>query len=413
MGVKIGTQELPAPAPKQAFSLDDVLSGQEIETSQGHTYLIETNYPIGQSHGNYMLELQAPLDILGQWAGEERIVEFPIESFAFLDTETTGLSGGAGTQAFLVGIGRFTGGEFRLRQYFLRDPIEEPAQLAACEEFLAPCQAVVTFNGKSFDIPLMISRFNFHGWRHPFAGMAHIDLLHLARRLWSDRLPSRTLLNLETHILGSTRTEEDIPGWMAPALYFEYLRYGDPSPLKSIVYHNAMDVISLAALLDYMAALLSNPREFGENQLTDLIAIARLFEDMGDYEQATRLYLDALDQRSFAQSELPMEVLLNAVMRLARIYKRQEDFSKAIVLWEEACEHAHLEAHIELAKYYEHREKDFRMAIHWTKTAMVLLESSNSRKTNGAFISHYEELEWQKELEHRLERVERKFKKDL
>jgi hypothetical protein len=411
MGVKLGAEDIPKPDPKTTPALDDTLAGHELETPQGRTYVAEVRYAMGHPHGRHSLELKAPLGVLGRWAGDERIGDFPAEAFAFLDTETTGLSGGAGTQAFLIGIGRFAEGEFQLAQFFLREPIEEPAQLAACEEFLAPCQAIVTFNGKSFDIPLLQSRFNFHGWKHPFADLAHIDLLHLARRLWRERLPSRTLISLEAQILDSARSEDDVPGWMAPALYFEYLRYGDPTPLKSIFYHNAMDVVSLSALLDHMGALLADPLNTGAQYSVDLIALAKLFEDMGDLDQATRLYLHALEHEEVQNGVLPLPLLLSAIQRLARIYKRAGDYPAAIELWEQAAEHAHLESHVELAKYYEHRNREYGKAIAWTQAALDLVQDPDTQTINGESFSRYEQLEWIEELEHRLNRLQKKFAK--
>jgi len=147
------------------------------------------------------------------------------EEIRTVDTETTGLAGGSGTYTFMVGIGRFEGDEFRLAQFFLRDPSEEAAQLAAIEKFLAPCQAVVSFNGKSFDLPLLNSRYLINGCPPPLAGAAHIDLLHLSRRLWRARLPSRTLGNLEAKILGLTRAQQDVPGWMIPDLFLDRLLF--------------------------------------------------------------------------------------------------------------------------------------------------------------------------------------------
>src|SRR4030067_1036414 len=141
----------------------------------------------------------------------------------------------------------------------MRDPFEEPAMLLALEEFLAPCKTLVTFNGKSFDAPLLTTRYTLQGWPSPMGRMAHIDLLHLARRLWRDRLPSRTLSNLEVQILGAQRSEEEIPGWMIPQMYFDFLRDGDARPMKRVFYHNEMDVLSMAALLNLVVNLLENP----------------------------------------------------------------------------------------------------------------------------------------------------------
>ena len=179
--------------------------------------------------------MDAPLDAVAGWADEPRFLDLDLEHFAFIDTETTGLAGGTGTYTFLIGVGRFEKDEFRLVQFFLTNPGEETAQLAAFSEFIAPCEAVVSFNGKSFDIPLINTRFIINRWPSPLTGLAHLDLLHLARRLWKARLSGCTLGDLETHILGMKRSEHDVPGWMIADLYFDYLHTGDSRPLLGVL----------------------------------------------------------------------------------------------------------------------------------------------------------------------------------
>jgi uncharacterized protein YprB with RNaseH-like and TPR domain len=405
LGVQIGAGEMKEqPQPEKAeisLNLEQALGGQPLQNAQGETFLVEAFYPEEKSHGNTQLVLRAPMETLGKWAGETKLTDMVPESFAFIDTETTGLSGGTGTYAYLIGVGRFDGGQFHLAQFFLRDPSEEPAQLYALEDFLAPCQAIVSFNGKTFDLPLLHTRYRVHGLQAPFQELAHIDLLHLARRLWRDRLTSRTLLNLEAHILGALRTEDDVPGWMAPQLYFDYLRDGDATPLKGIIYHNAMDVISLAALLDHMAGLLEQPLERGGEHSVDLLALARLFEDLGELDRATNLYIHGLEHEDAQSEKLPDQLFLKALARLARIYKRQERFDQAISLWMQAASHRDLGAHIELAKYYEHRARDFPQAIGWTKAAIALLSDSPQ-------FFEYERSQWTQRLDHRLARLTRK-----
>lgn len=423
LGVRVGAQDLPtappgsiAPnavaargipgstfSPEGGQALEEALGGAPLHTHFGETFAVETRYPLGQAYGRSGLEMNAPLDALAVWAGDARVGILPPSAFAFLDTETTGLSGGSGTYTFLIGVGRFENDSFRLLQLFLRDPVEEPAQLAALEEFLAPCQALVTYNGKAFDVPLLIARYIAHGWRAPLLGLAHLDLLHLARRLWRDRLPSRTLGEMEANILGVLRTQEDVPGWMIPQIYFDYLRSGDPAPLKSVFYHNAMDVVSLAALLNHMAALLADPLERGGEYSIDLIALAKLFEDLGSLEIATRLYIHGLEHEDARLQRLPRSALLQALNRLALIHKRQQNWEAAIALWQEAARWQHLSAYVELAKYYEHTSRDLDEAIHWTLSALDLLQSLDLA------LGLYEHRQWAVELERRLARLRRKI----
>lgn len=407
LGVKVGAQNI-APPPRQtpaaspAPILEQALSAHRLETPLGETYLVEKRYPADYRHGQLGLLASSPLQVLADWAGDRRISDFSPQSFAFLDTETTGLMGGAGTYAFLIGAGRFEGDEFHLAQFFMQDPLEEPAQLTALEQFLAPCQALVTFNGKAFDVPILNARYVTHGWRPPYSGTAHVDLLHLARRLWRDRLPSRTLGNLEVQILGTERSEDDVPGWMIPSLYFQYLRDRDPAPLRSVFYHNAMDVVSLAALFNHVSSLLADPFGASLEHGVDVVALAKLFEDLGDLDAATRLYIHALDHEEFRLQQLPLPSLLEAISRLAAIHKRQDNFPAAVQLWEQAARHNHIEAHIELAKFYEHRLRDIPAALEWTQSAIDLLD--------GPGFSAFERRQWLSELHHRRDRLNLKNK---
>jgi len=394
LGVHVGAQDLPPPQSANLYTIDRVLDGHPASTSQGETYVVEARYSNDYAQGIAPLWVDQPLDAIAAWAHDERLRGLDPQSLAFLDTETTGLSGGTGTYAFLIGVGRFEGSEFHLEQLFMRDPIEEPAQLAALEEFLAPCSALVTFNGKAFDVPILTTRYMTHGWRSPLADQVHVDLLHLARRLWRDRLPSRTLPNIEYQILGALRTQDDVPGWMIPQMYFDYLRSGDARPLKSVFYHNAMDVLSLAALLSHTAALLADPMSDRVEHAEDILAMAKLFEEQEQYDLAIQLYLRGLD------SDLSEEAMINALHRLALIHKRLDDLASAVKLWEEAARRQHLHAHVELAKYYEHRLQDYDAAIYWAETALSIIEQPG--------FPPYEKHQWQAELKHRLERLHRK-----
>ncbi|MCI0521747.1 MAG: ribonuclease H-like domain-containing protein [Chloroflexi bacterium] len=394
LGVKLGADQITPPLPMEKHTLEAVLGARPLDTPFGETCLIEERIPAGRLHGRSPLLSYPSLTGLAAWCGDASIASLPPQAFAFLDTETTGLSGGAGTYAFLIGVARFEGEELHLAQFFMRDPSEEPAQLAALEAFLAPCSALVTFNGKAFDAPLLVTRYLSYGWRPPFADLGHVDLLHLARRLWRDRLPSRTLGNLEVQILGAARTQEDVPGWIIPQMYFDFLRSGDARPLKGVIYHNATDVVSLAALLDHTAHLLAAPLQADLEHGVDLFALARLFEDLGDPAAAQALYLRGLEMES------PEPALVDAVFRLAMLHKRQDNLALALPLWEQIARLRHLEAHIELAKYYEHRQRDYVSAIYWSESALALILQLP--------LSAYERFRLKEDLQHRLTRLKNK-----
>lgn len=409
LGVKIGTQDLPSPSKVNLHSIEKVLNGHTLDTHQGKTFVVEEHYAWGASHGQGTIKMDAPLSTLARWAGSEIIADLPAQSFAFIDTETTGLSGGSGTYAFLIGVGRFEDDEFHLAQFFMHDPAEEPAQLAALEEFIAPCQAIVSFNGKAFDIPLLNTRFAFQGWKSPFSDLAHIDLLHLARRLWRNRLPSRTLGNLEVAILDASRTEDDVPGWMIPEMFFNYLRDGDARPLRKVFYHNAIDVVSLAALMNHMAALLSAPIENNQEYGVDLLSLARLYEDLQDLDMATGLYLHGLDHPDILEERMPVEIYLDALERLALIYKRRENFPAAIPLWEKATLYNQLSAYLELTKFYEHRSGDYTTACTWCQQAIQILENAETVVHGHTHLMPHQRQIWIEDFKHRLDRLNRKM----
>ena len=196
LGVQLGADQSAQEKPARKVPIESIVEGEAVATPEGEIFLVQALYPLEHPHGRGALRLSAPLNLIAAWAGEERIAANTPEQFAFIDTETTGLSGGTGTIAFMVGAGRFEPDGFRLAQFFMREPGEEPALLYALEEFLAPAETVVSFNGKSFDIPLLHTRYTANSRAFPLGKSAHLDLLHLARRLWRDRLPDLSLIHI-------------------------------------------------------------------------------------------------------------------------------------------------------------------------------------------------------------------------
>lgn len=402
LGVKVGAGDLqpkaepPARRPKadNPFAVENVIPGRYAPTGNGEAYLVEQTWQPDYIHGQTAINGFATLEALAAWAGEARINECDAGGFVYVDIETTGLQGGTGTYAFLIGAGRMTAEGFKVVQFFMRDPAEEPAQLLALEEFIAPCQTVVTYNGKAFDIPIINTRYTSWGWRTPFKDLAHLDLLPLARKLWRQRLESRTLGNVETFILGARRTTEDVPGWLIPQLFFDYLRSGDARPLKGVFYHNAIDVVSMAALLNHISHLLEDPLHTSTAPGLDLVGLGRFYEDLGRLSEAVGLYRKSLEM------SLPEEVFWPTLERLSYIYKRSGEITPALELWEQAARHKHIYAHIELAKYYEHQRRDAEAAVQWTQAALDILRVPGT--------PYMMKMQWQHELEHRLERLEKK-----
>ena len=394
LGVKTGMAHLTPPKPESRYEIDSVVAGAFQPTPRGEVFVAEQSYPSDHVYGSSPLISPSPLSLISQWAGDAQLSRLSLSKFAFLDTETSGLAGGTGTYAFMVGVARFMDDRFILQQFFMRDPAEEPAMLEALAQFLAPAQALVTFNGKAFDAPLLATRYRLHHIPVPFEDYSHIDLLPLARRLWRDRLESRALKYLEEHVLGLTRSSEEVPGYEIPWLYFDYLRKRDARPLTGVFYHNAMDVVAMAALLAHMNEVMQNPYDGRVAHGLDFIALGKLFEDLGHWEEAARLFEHGL---KFDLTEADFGL---ALKRLSILQKRRGDFNEAIRLWEAAASNGHIYAHIEMAKYYEHKSRDVKTALKWTRSALEHVEHADL----PAYMRKY----WMDEIAHRLARLERK-----
>jgi hypothetical protein len=399
LGVEIGAQNI-SPPSHSTPTLREVLAGDWLETRQGRTFIVEKRYPLNHQQGSTPIAPRLNLEEINDWLDDQQDIHLALENLAFLDTETTGLAGGAGTYTFLVGIGRFVENEFQVKQFFMRDPSEESGQLTAVEEYLAPCSVFVTYNGKSFDIPLLKTRFIRQGWTPTFQDFAHIDLLHLSRRVWKYQLPRHKLSDMEADILEFTRDEEDVPGWQVTELFFEYLRTEDPTPLKNIFYHNEMDVLSLSALLNRIATTLNqaaSPEQETEPS-QELLGVARHFRDVGKIEQAISTYEEALDQ-----DILPEATYWEGLKALSFLYKKQKQYTDAIPLWKQAARAGHRYACVELAKVYEHTRKDYNEALHWTLFALETLSGDEKNRVKA--------FEWLEALNHRKNRLKRKIRK--
>lgn len=397
LGVELGKTKHPNKPAGKKYPIESVIEGQFWNVIYGEVFCHQERYPIGHHHGEKPLWPSQPLDRLCQWAGSENLSKEDLHNIIFLDTETSGLAGGTGTYAFEIGVGRFMDDTFQLAQFFMRHPGEEPALLAALSEFMDGMQAVVTYNGKSFDIPLLNTRFTMMGMSTPFENIAHFDLLPLARRLWRNRLESRTLGSVEAHILGVTRGEQEVPGYLIPEMYFDFLKTQDARPMAGIFYHNAIDILSLAGLFSHMALLLHAPHTDAIQHPEDTAALARLFEALGKTTQSNALYEKALAEN------LPESIYWDTLERYSYQLKRSGDWPKAVALWEQAAKDGKLYAFEELAKYHEHQTRNLLEAKAWTTSA---LETLTTRQ-----IIHTQYQLWKPSFEHRLNRLNRKLSK--
>lgn len=392
LGVSMGAKQIPQPVPASSFPIESVVNIKSKENIFGKTLFTEIIYPGNYQHGIINFSDNINPTKLMEWGRLESGTPTSLDKFLFFDTETTGLAGGAGTFAFLIGIGFWEEKEFHVVQFFLPEPIEESAMLAGFDEIITSFRVLVSFNGKTFDAPLLNARHVLNCFQLPFTDKSHLDLLHLARRIWRDRLPSRALANLEKDILFYSRTEEEIPGWMIPDLYLEYLRTKDARPLKGVFYHNSIDILSLAALFVHTSKLLENPIQ-PEMPGLDIVAVAKIYEDLQQYEKALDCYEAGLT------AGLPPQYYAQTLLRFADLYRRQDKINLSLSLWEKASGFGEIAAIEELAKYYEHNLRDLQSALLWADRGL------SSLSTLEGFP------EWEKKFLHRKERLEFKIRK--
>jgi tetratricopeptide (TPR) repeat protein len=318
---------------------------------------------------------ELPPDLLDSLSGGAIASSHP-SKWAFLDTETTGLAGGTGTYAFLIGVGSIEPAGFRLRQFFMRDYGEEPSLLRRLSEHLAQFDVLITYNGKTYDQPLLETRFRMARARHPFDRMLHLDLLFGARRLWKLRLESCRLVELENQILGVER-QGDLPGEMIPYYYFEYLRTQQAFKLVPIFHHNAIDILSLACLTAIVPSAFRAPEEASFRHGADLIGLARWMLAAGRHEEALRLLRRAVDLG------MPDDLLFRTLFDIGTIEKRLGRCEEAMALFTDlaASRNAFRQrAMRELAIHYEHRARDYARALDVTRRALALEDTPEWRR---------------------------------
>jgi uncharacterized protein len=325
------------------------------------------------------------------------------EQWLFLDTETTGLAGGSGTYAFLVGIGWWEGGGLETEQFFMREYSEERSLLFALQERIAEHPVVVTFNGKSFDWPLLETRYRMSRKISVPTPRAHLDFLHPARNLWRLRLGSVRLSELERHVLGWNRGTDLLSG-LIPQIYFDYLRGGPPERLIPVLNHNQMDLRGLAALSSRILSLLSDAENLGRDGL-ELFGVSRICEKRGEQTRARNLY-----EKSIA-SILPTETDKVARRSLARLAKRQGDFDLACELWKDAIGNSRhgYDAYEQLAIYYEHKARDTEQARQIVQQALDELR----RAIQVGDIAPGSYRETKARFDRRMERLDRKSGRPL
>lgn len=366
------------------------------DSATGPVYVAESRWPLTHRHGDYQLcdALNLGHDALARLLPSGDVGA--LRQAAFVDVETTGLAGGTGTYVFLTGVGVFEDDSFVLRQFFLADVGSETAMLTALSELLAAGPAVVSFNGRRFDLPLLVTRYTLARLEAPEHG-EHLDLLYPAQRLYRRRLESCALGALEAGVLG-LRREGDTPGSMAPALYLDYARTGNAAGLRPVFDHNALDVLSLVTLLAHLGKVCSA----GDGEAEDYLALGRWDQQEGRPNEAAVMFQSAL-RAACASKELSA-----ARLSLARLHKRGDRLDEAIDLWQQEADDGtptgKAEALVELAKVYEHRSRDFAAAEALTRRALALGEAASVRDLSEPASPQL----GRAALEHRLARLVRR-----
>ena len=360
------------PAQRAPKGIEEYVEGRVQKNVWGEFFLARQALPFGRSYGKYRIGDLATADLTPLNLLLDGVVVSEARQLVYLDAETTGLAGGTGTLSFLIGIGAVEGSQFVIRQFFLRDYPEEKAALAAVAEALEPFQGIVTFNGKTFDIPLLETRYALARMKSPFSRLVHLDALHPARRLWRLRLESCRLTDLEGAILGIAR-EGDVEGSEIPEIYFDYLRTGNAQGLQPVFYHNALDVVTLAALVLELARILGDPDHRTLTSSLDLFSLSRMLERARATERSV-----ATCQQALARG-LPECIETQALWQLAAQHKRQRQHDLAVELWNELARRdapIAIRALEELAIHYEHRRRDAATALQFTTVALERAQQS-------------------------------------
>ncbi|MBN2001980.1 MAG: ribonuclease H-like domain-containing protein [Anaerolineae bacterium] len=401
MGVTRGLKKLQSPPLPAALPLSSTpsskttLPGTELPTAHGRVWVDRHDYSPEYAHGRYRLDAvanisAATLALLGAPGLGPRPV--------FLDTETTGLGGGAGTLVFLTGVGVWDGSGLSVFQVFLRDPVHEIAALRYLDDLVSSATGLVTFNGRGFDVPLLQNRFILNRLAPRWAMLPHLDLLSVARQLWRDHFPSRRLGVLETEVLRVKRAEVDIDSALIPALYLDYLRTGEPGEMARIFYHNLVDVVSLVALLAHMAGMVATPESMAL-AAGEWAGIGRVYDSAGRDSDAWAAWSNALSGEA---GDLDPACAVRLWREMAARRRRSDAWAEACALWETwaARVPGDVEPLVERAKYEEWTAHNPMAALRVTLAALDRAAQLPRSLEQTLLIE---------DLAHRRERLERKI----
>lgn len=293
-------------------------------------------------------------------SGGETETEYDPEDFLFLDTETTGLSGGAGTLAFLIGLGRIEGESIAVTQILMRDYHQEAEMIRGFLQHAQKAKCLVTYNGAGFDLPLLQGRMIINRMEDPLSEMGHIDLLYAARRVFKLRLGRCSLSRMEEAVFRETR-KDDLPGSEVPKRYFEYLNSRDEKLLEQVLDHNRQDIVSLARLFFHMVRMHERPLETEHQE--DLFSMGKVYERQRQHDRARECY-QACSENSVRDI---------ARLRLAEMYRKNRMDEEAVHEYEalRSGRSVNGRVYIALAKIYEHRFRKPARALEIARQGMI------------------------------------------
>lgn len=353
-------------------------TARDVERRGEPVQVFENSYGLKSRYGRTPigLGLDIPGETLCYLSRSSDFEDLDLSTALFFDLETTGLAGGAGTVAFLVGTGFYDKGVFRVVQYFLADRSEEERLVEDLARFFAErdFRSIVTYNGKYFDLPLLETRFVLNRTPLRLSSLPHLDFLFAARNLWKHKYESCRLFHLAREIVQADRSE-DIPGAEIPGRYFEYLRTGDFSLMEPVIYHNQEDILSLLGLVISGATLLAKQGEefFDEAaDALDLYGLGKVFENAGEVEKSVAYFERAL------RGELTESVAGLARKKLSTHFKKSRLWDKAVPIWQDLAGANNVESFRELAMYFEHTEKDLARALQAAEEGLALAKDQRS-----------------------------------
>lgn len=390
--------------PSADASIEHTLGGEFRESAGRRSFVVIRRFEADRPYGRGTVGQLSDRLMSAQASAPLVSVAAARAPFVFFDLETTGLSGGAGTHVFLAGCAWFDDERsFVTAQHLLVDFPSEPTMLAAVADDLVRAGALVSFNGKSFDAPVLETRYLFHRLVSPCALLPHVDVLHPARRFWGrDGEVSCSLTALERQVLGARR-QGDVPGFEIPARYFQFVRSGDSSPLVAVLEHNRLDLLSLAGLAAQLLHLVEHGPDAARNA-REAVALGRLYARAGLEARADDAFRRALRLCG------PGPVRTEALRALALAARRRRHYEAAAERWRELLETpscpraAAQEAAEALAIHHEHRDRDLTAAKTFALKSLELEPPDSWQYPTGRRRAGGGDA-----LRHRLARLERKL----